>query len=457
MKLTIGERLKTARLERKLSLAQAAQGTRIRARILEAMENDDFGVITSRVQLYGFVRIYAEWLNLDADALINQLRGNSTPPPAPPPPVQDAPPAQASEPIAEPLPETSPPPAQADAESPASPQPVHLSQSIFAEIGAQFRARRELLSLTLSEAEQHTHVRKHYLDSIEKGAIDELPSPVQARGMLTAYARFLDMDTDSILLRFAEGLQARRIENMPPARAHAARKSLKPPLLATRLRRYITIDLLFGLGLIIAMTGFAIFGANRIIQLYQSTELLEPTGPSISEVLLTPLESPAETEAVTPTAVLRLDPEDANLPGDATPIVATPIPTLPSRANVLVIISVVDRTFLRVIVDGKEAYNGRAEAGQAFPVEANQRIEVLTGNGAAVQIVYNDQNLGPMGTFGEVVNMVYTASGMQTPTPTVAPTATNTPTPTRTLRPTPTLPPTRTPRPSPAPTLEPGG
>lgn len=457
MESSIGERLKTARLARRLSLEQAAQQTRIRKGTLEAMENDDFDVIPSRAQLYGFVRLYAEYLALDGETLVSELRGTPARPPANPPSLPESEPGDMPLPEAQAANQDELPEDALQEDEPLAPSvPVSLSQSIFVEIGAQFRTRRELLSLTLGEIERHTHVRKHYLECIEKGAFAELPSPVQARGMLTAYARFLDIDPEALLLRFAEGLQARRIENLPPISARAARTRAKIPFLAT-LGRYITIDLLFGIGLVLSMTFFAIWGANRIIQLSQGAGENTADGPSISEVLLTPIQVSEVPEEASPTAALVLDPEDVTLAANAPEIIATPLPTLPSRANVQVIISVAERAFLRVIVDNKEVFNGRAEAGSAFPFEGNQRIEVLTGNGASVQIVYNQQNLGPMGTFGEVVNMVYTPNGIQTPTPTIVPTATITPSPTRTPRPSPTLPPTRTPRPSPAPTLEPGG
>ncbi len=67
----------------------------------------------------------------------------------------------------------------------------------------------------MDEIEQHTHVRKHYLQALELGDFDHLPSSVQTRGMLNNYARFLDMDVDAILLQFAEGLQAQRLERQP--------------------------------------------------------------------------------------------------------------------------------------------------------------------------------------------------------------------------------------------------
>jgi hypothetical protein len=47
-------------------------------------------------------------------------------------------------------------------------------------------------------------------------------------------------------------------------------------------------------------------------------------------------------------------------------------------------------------------------------------VEVLTGNGAALQIFFNDQDLGLMGQYGQVVHRIYGAAGAQTPTPTAS-------------------------------------
>ena len=79
----------------------------------------------------------------------------------------------------------------------------------------QLRRRREMLSLTLDEIERHTRMRAQFMDSLEKGNFDELPSPVQTRGMLANYAGFLDLDVDTLLLRFADALQARHRERHP--------------------------------------------------------------------------------------------------------------------------------------------------------------------------------------------------------------------------------------------------
>ncbi|NCP16901.1 hypothetical protein GW866_07645 [bacterium] len=100
-------------------------------------------------------------------------------------------------------------------------------------------------------------------------------------------------------------------------------------------------------------------------------------------------------------------------------------------------------------MDGKIELEGRILAGSAYPFDGSERIEVLTGDGSAVQIIYNQTNLGVMGTFGEVVDLIYTPKNVLKPTPTPLPTPTATP------RVTPTATGTPTPRYTPTPTAKP--
>jgi hypothetical protein len=102
-------------------------------------------------------------------------------------------------------------------------------------------------------------------------------------------------------------------------------------------------------------------------------------------------------------------------------------------------------------VDGKVQFEGRVTAGTAYPYDGNAQIEVLTGNGRAITILFNQNNLGPMGNFGEVVDHIYTANAILNTTATFTPTPSITPTPTITLRPTATMRLSNTPRPSPTP------
>ena len=75
------------------------------------------------------------------------------------------------------------------------------------DIGRTLQEARERLGLTLEEAERVTRIRVHHLEAIERGDLDALPSPVQARGFLNNYADFLGLDAEAILLQYADTLQ----------------------------------------------------------------------------------------------------------------------------------------------------------------------------------------------------------------------------------------------------------
>jgi transcriptional regulator with XRE-family HTH domain len=66
----LGNELREARLRRELSLDEVEQELRIRAKFLAAIENGDYSLLPSQVQARGFLRNYARFLNLDANAML---------------------------------------------------------------------------------------------------------------------------------------------------------------------------------------------------------------------------------------------------------------------------------------------------------------------------------------------------------------------------------------------------
>ena len=70
------------------------------------------------------------------------------------------------------------------------------------------------------------------------------------------------------------------------------------------------------------------------------------------------------------------------------------------------------RTWMRVTVDGEVAFEGRVLPGSAYPFAGEERVELVTGNGAGLQVFFNQQDLGLLGLFGEVVQRVFTVQGV---------------------------------------------
>ena len=540
---TIGQKLKQAREAQSLTIDKASEATRIRVPYLRALETDDLSTLPSPVQARGFLRNYAEYLGLNIEQLLDELRAEQKPsdeiigptdiadqpetqtpeafptelatPPSTsepdsaiqtesqsvatpektkrrgrkkvelvPEPVIELQPSMVEEPVVsiepEPVVET-PFESRPEEIMPQSPDITEnlwqtwlnrissiipsrtktldsgslLSETetsddqlpqqstvldnlestqIFKEIGAELRKRRELLSLHLGEVERNTHVKEHYLDALENGAMDNLPSTVQTRGMLSNYATFLDLDVDAILLRYADALQARHREKNP-------QKSVRKPgepIVANipSIRSFIAGDMIFGVGMAVLLIGFSIWGINRVLML-QSLREVQPTAPSISDVLLA---SP-DPSLITPTTTL--------VPIESIPEATETIiiPTQNLNVNVQVNLVAVERTFMRVVVDGKEVFNGRVVPGTAYPFEAENQIEVLVGSGAAIRIVYNGHDLGLLGGLGQVINNIYRADDIITPTGQPSPTLTKTPPVTATALPTLTRVPSDTPTP----------
>lgn len=574
---TIGQKLKEAREDQRLTIEKVFEATRIRMQYLQALEEDDLSIMPSAVQARGYLRNYAEFLGLDVEKLLDDMRVANVQKPSPevigpadvvdvvaaeapePTPEVDVVPLDNATPLIKPKPvrrkkadsqpasdavsttrrrgrkklepeadlepvlpvepvietspevvqeptiadeslaqepesivtdvpqealqetaqplvetkpqETEPQPDISDslwqtwlsrltsvlaarskrptlvpneeliaeieanpAPPPAEPlqeqqdenpeRPAQASTQIFKEIGEELRGRREMLSLHLEEVERNTHVKAHYLEALERGAMDDLPSTVQTRGMLSNYATFLDLDVDALLLRFADALQAR----------HRERNPLKPmrkqgqPIVANLppMRSFVAGDLIFGVGIVILLVGFAIWGVNWVLTI-QSQREVQPTAPSISDILLASPDPSAATSTAT------FVPLEA-FPGE--PTVTVVIPTLNVNVNVQVNLVAVERTFMRVIVDGQTAFEGRVVPGTAYPFEAEDQIEVLVGSGAAIRIVYNGRDMGLLGSFGQVISNIYLADDILTPTGMPTATATVTPTPTNTVPPT---------------------
>jgi len=76
---TIGQRLKREREARYLTLEQAAADTRIRTVFLQALEANDYSVMPSAAQGRGFLRNYAEYLDLNIDEMIAEIQRNAPP------------------------------------------------------------------------------------------------------------------------------------------------------------------------------------------------------------------------------------------------------------------------------------------------------------------------------------------------------------------------------------------
>ncbi len=475
---SVGQILQIAREQQGISLEEASRATAIKIVYLQELENDHPEKFASEVQARGFLRLYARFLRLsfedlvalwgqtatdDAAALVStraepESRRNEDDLASHEHPVdsqeekgerpssdESAPARRAFKPgaiitgrlqsirqrlgdislleiLKKRLSKRTGADETASAETPAAKLTVS-SQEVFHQIGSALRERRLQMQLNLSDIEQFTNIKRMYLEAIEDGRFSDLPSTVQGRGMLNIYAQFLAMDENAVMDNYARALQIQREEVLAPRRA-----TPQPPLtvrlnLPASVRRVLNLDLLVGGFLIIALFAFIIWGINLMLA---SQDEPAAQAPSISDVLqITPTETSGLVDSdITPPPVENGDTLAENgqeIPAAAIPPEPTPVATI-NAAPLQVYIIAHDRAYLRVEVDGREAFNGRVVPDNVYTFSGQNQINLLTGNGAALEVYFNQEYLGELGSIGEVVRLAFSLDGLIAPTPTVEPT-----------------------------------
>jgi len=501
MDQTVGTTLRQTREAKRLTLDQVFEATKIRLPYLQAIENDRLEQLPSRAQARGFIRLYANFLGLDAYELLDALQAVEQPipqKPEPKPVIEKTTPAepepsnkevidyfvqQSKKKISgkvkegsdrlqgslqhltekipyrivkkgeEPLPADQPEQDQAPAEPTAAltqrPANRQTYQAMSRAIGADLRKRRESLGLSLADIERQTRIREIYIYALEEGNLDDLPSTVQGRGMLGNYAAFMDLDSEAFLARFAEALQQKRLETLPEEKAGIPLPTNTTKQALTGWRRFLSPDLIFTGGLFLVFFVFIIWGAAQLIGINSNSP--SSTAIPISDLLLA---------SGTPSSAALVTVEGATPQTTDNAISAfTPVDNLQATLEatttnaIQLVIVAHHRAYMKITVDNKDAFVGLVVPGTIYSYSGNSTIVLLTGDGSALEAYYNQNDLGILGNIDQVINLQFSAKGYvnlgaqntATPAPSVIPS----------LTPNPTATPTETPAlPSPTPTLE---
>lgn len=303
-------------------------------------------------------------------------------------------------------------------------------------IGKLLRETRERLGLTQEEVERATRIRCRYLQALEDGDLDSLPSPVQSRGFLRNYADFLGLDPDAVLLQYAEAIHGLAEDNRRGAEPSAQRARVQ---VQARGPSWFSSDLLVAVAISLTVLVVLIWGGSRVFA------AVRQDGQAPNENGLDLMTAPSPTQTATASATVQEEVESAPAAPVVTPAGEETLPAeligegeTPVGVNVRVLVE--KRAWMEVSVDGEPAFAGRVAPGEILEYQGSQQVRLLTGNGGGLRIVYNGQDQGRLGAVGEVVSRLWDLTGAITPTPTPS----LTPTPTRAQSETPTTVPSAT-------------
>jgi cytoskeleton protein RodZ len=313
------------------------------------------------------------------------------------------------------------------------------------ELGRLLREARTARELSLADVESVTRIRQKYIEALEIGDFASLPRGAVARGFLRTYATFLGLDTDEMLRRYGK-------ESGDAGDEVAIAEPGKPRLVDYRPLQVTLSEPRSGPGwwpwvaaaLVVIVAGAVIWW---LMSRNELSRFLASIGPApVAALTATPTETATawvvtatpepvrETVLATPTSDL------LPLPTPTVPATITPTPRPTETPEVVTQIDmqmrITQRAWVRVIVDGKVVQEGTLEPDTVKDYQADQSISIRTGNGGGVSLTLNDEDLGPMGEVGNVVERTWVvdqgevteqAPSTPTSTPLLRPTQTPTP------------------------------
>ncbi len=299
------------------------------------------------------------------------------------------------------------------------------------ELGHILREAREARGLSLAEVESETRINSRFLAALEEGEYQALPTPVHVRGFLRNYSRFLGLDPQPLLDRYAinqerydEPIQAFQspepelVDHRPLELPHG--QPFFDPVnveVSTQQRSSSNSgggESVVRLVIIVALLAMIYLVISQFIpRLRDSSNDNLPVTESITE-LVTDLVNlngdESETAVADSTPEVELQPSSVltSTSRNAAPTPAPTRPNLPATMDIIQLkVDITERTFMEVTIDGDIVFSGIAQNEDSFEWEADEEAIILTGNAIGVNVTINEINLGRLGERGQNTEEVW--------------------------------------------------
>ncbi|MDD3653503.1 MAG: DUF4115 domain-containing protein [Desulfotomaculaceae bacterium] len=224
------------------------------------------------------------------------------------------------------------------------------------DIGRKLKEARENRGITLEDVERETKIRRKYLHALEEEQFQILPGSVYAKAFLKTYASFLRLDASEIVEVYNKNFIKEAVSESPGKITKTETRTSSVP--KKRNNRF----------LLSAIAAIAIIAGLFILGVYITNSLnQEPVSPN---------SSPPP-------------------PGGLQPVEETP------AVNIELTVNDSD-CWMLVTVDGSVAFEGTLLPGQSKGFEGKENITVKLGNAGAVTAKLNGQDIGALGSPGEV-------------------------------------------------------
>jgi cytoskeleton protein RodZ len=314
-------------------------------------------------------------------------------------------------------------------------------------LGKYLKNQRESKKISLREVAKNTRVREHLLRAIEEDQYHVLPPATYVKGFLLAYAKYLRLDPNEVLLRYGKVLKGEPVtptppkpqkpkekisspeppkpkekvsppkppktkEKIPPIEPPKPKQEIPPPQPSKPKQKVLwnTKQTWVVGGVIVAsLIVFYLFFP------YPSKPPMEsvPEKPALEKPIPEkPVvgEKPPLAPSPPLTATTSIPPLTSSPPASTTTSVS-------EKKSFSLQLKAVEETWVSLQVDDQSEKEMTFRAGEGISVQASNRIRIVIGNAGGLDLILNGKPLDQFGKSGEVLTLLFTSQGVEVKRP----------------------------------------
>jgi cytoskeleton protein RodZ len=272
-------------------------------------------------------------------------------------------------------------------------------------LGKFLKSQRESRKISLREVSKNTRVREHILRAIEEDQPELLPPATYVKGFLLAYARYLRLDPNDVLLRYERVLKG---EPAPPSPQPVTPRQKTPPTQPSKAKQRVlwnTKQVWVVVGVIVA--SFIVFYFFSPYASKPPTESLPRRSPEGKLSI-----APSPPAAATTRTLGEKPVVEEMKPLTSTPSVF-PAASAQEKKAFSLQLKAAEETWVALQVDDQAEKEMTFRSGDGVSVQASNRIRMKVGNAGGMDVILNGKPLGKFGKSGEVITLVITLQGVE--------------------------------------------
>lgn len=294
--------------------------------------------------------------------------------------------------------------------------------------GVFIKSEREKRGIRLEEIASITKIHLHTLEMLEEGEWEKLPPEPFIRGFITAYGKYVGLDTRDLIQRYCDEVgeqESDQPENLTPPQ-DAPQNSRSPGQIIENSGPFPVKKILSGLGMVgvLGLLFTIVYlgkqaaentrteGTNQVTSVAPQDGSTVETDPGATLETATAESDAAETTAQTETETAMPKPSEratSTAKAEKTEKTEPEAKETSGYAHTLMVKSK-EETWVKAVVDNRAPVESFLKEGESKTFQARQKIKVTLGNSSGAVVTHNGKEMPGKQFLGTIKTYQYPAN-----------------------------------------------